>query len=110
MTLFLHKVESKLSAERQTMLRTARNREKVFEGRKVLLVDDDVRNIFALASALEQKGLQVEIGRNGFEALVQAGRGARHRPGADGRDDARHGRPGGHAPHPRQSEASRSCR
>ena len=68
-TLFLHTVESRLSTERQTMLRTARNREKVFEGRKVLLVDDDVRNIFALASALEQKGLQVEIGRNGFEAL-----------------------------------------
>ena len=68
-TLFLHTVESKLSAERQTMLRAARNREKVFEGRKVLLVDDDVRNIFALASALEQKGMQVEIGRNGFEAL-----------------------------------------
>jgi len=68
-TLFLHTVESKLSAERQTMLRSARNREKVFEGRKVLLVDDDVRNIFALASALEQKGLEVEIGRNGFEAL-----------------------------------------
>jgi signal transduction histidine kinase/CheY-like chemotaxis protein/CHASE3 domain sensor protein len=68
-TLFLHTVESKLSAERQTMLRTARNREKVFEGRKVLLVDDDVRNIFALASALEQKGMEVEIGRNGFEAL-----------------------------------------
>jgi len=68
-TLFLHTVESRLSQERQTMLRTARNREKVFEGRKVLLVDDDVRNIFALASALEQKGLQVEVGRNGFEAL-----------------------------------------
>ena len=68
-TLFLHTVESKLSAERQTMLRSARNRENVFEGRKVLLVDDDVRNIVALASALEQKGLQVEIGRNGFEAL-----------------------------------------
>jgi CheY-like chemotaxis protein/CHASE3 domain sensor protein len=68
-TLFLHTVESRLSAERQSMLRSARNREKVFEGRKVLLVDDDVRNIFALASALEQKGLEVEIGRNGFEAL-----------------------------------------
>jgi CheY-like chemotaxis protein len=68
-TLFLHTVESRLSQERQSMLRTARNREKVFEGRKVLLVDDDVRNIFALTSALEQKGLAVEIGRNGFEAL-----------------------------------------
>jgi CheY-like chemotaxis protein len=70
-TLFLHAVESQLSAERQTMLRNARNREKVFEGRKVLLVDDDVRNIFALASALEHKGLAVEIARNGFEALAK---------------------------------------
>lgn len=68
-TLFLHQVESKLSAERQTMLKIARSRDKVFEGRKILLVDDDVRNIFALTSALEQKGLRVEIGRNGFEAI-----------------------------------------
>ena len=68
-TLFLHKVESELSAERQTMLQTARSRDRVFEGRKILLVDDDVRNIFALTSALEQKGVQVEIGRNGFEAI-----------------------------------------
>jgi len=68
-TLFLHKVEAELSNERQTMLRTARNRDKVFEGRKVLLVDDDVRNIFALTSALEHKGAFVEVGRNGREAL-----------------------------------------
>uniref|UniRef100_UPI00356B1A88 response regulator n=1 Tax=Polaromonas sp. TaxID=1869339 RepID=UPI00356B1A88 len=47
----------------------ARSRDKAFEGRKVLLVDDDVRNIFALTSALEQRGLLVEIGRNGFEAI-----------------------------------------
>ncbi|RYX89625.1 MAG: response regulator [Comamonadaceae bacterium] len=70
-TLFLHKVESELSAERQTMLKTARSRDRVFEGRKVLLVDDDVRNIFALTSALEQKGMQVVVGRNGFEAISQ---------------------------------------
>ena len=68
-TLFLHKVESRLSHERQTMLKTARSRDKVFEGRKILLVDDDVRNIFALTSALEQKGAIVVIGRNGFEAI-----------------------------------------
>ena len=68
-TLFLHKVESQLSHERQTMLKTARSRDKVFEGRKVLLVDDDVRNIFALTSALEQKGAIVVIGRNGREAI-----------------------------------------
>ncbi|HDS1735888.1 response regulator [Pseudomonas sp. BP8] len=70
-TLFLHKVESQLSNERQRMLKTARSRDKVFEGRKILLVDDDVRNIFALTSALEHKGAIVEIGRNGREALEQ---------------------------------------
>lgn len=68
-TLFLHKVESRLSHDRQKMLKTARSRDKVFEGRKVLLVDDDVRNIFALTSALEQKGAVVVIGRNGHEAI-----------------------------------------
>ncbi|WP_028946111.1 response regulator [Pseudomonas vranovensis] len=68
-TLFLHKVESTLSHERQRMLKTARSRDKVFEGRKLLLVDDDVRNIFALTSALEHKGAVVEIARNGREAI-----------------------------------------
>ncbi|MCX4067454.1 response regulator [Pseudomonas rhodesiae] len=68
-TLFLHKVESQLSHERQKMLKTARSRDKVFEGRKILLVDDDVRNIFALTSALEHKGAVVVIGRNGREAI-----------------------------------------
>ncbi|MBD8472698.1 response regulator [Pseudomonas sp. CFBP 8770] len=68
-TLFLHKVESQLSHERQKMLKTARSRDKVFEGRKILVVDDDVRNIFALTSALEHKGAIVEVGRNGREAI-----------------------------------------
>ncbi|KAF1007354.1 MAG: Sensory/regulatory protein RpfC [Pseudomonas fluorescens] len=68
-TLFLHQVESRLSHERQKMLKTARSRDKVFEGRKILLVDDDVRNIFALTSALEHKGAIVVIGRNGREAI-----------------------------------------
>ncbi|BCA31334.1 response regulator [Metapseudomonas otitidis] len=68
-TLFLHKVESELSSERQKMLKTARSRDRVFEERRILLVDDDVRNIFALTSALEQKGARVEIARNGREAL-----------------------------------------
>ena len=70
-TLFLHKVEASLPAEQQSLLKTARSRDRVFEGRKVLLVDDDVRNLFALTSALEQKGLQVETSRNGFEALAK---------------------------------------
>jgi CheY-like chemotaxis protein/two-component sensor histidine kinase len=70
-TLFLHKVESTLSSERQTMLKSVRGRDRVFEGRTILLVDDDVRNVFALTSALEQRGAHVEVGRNGFEALAK---------------------------------------
>lgn len=68
-TLFLHKVESQLSSERQTMLKAVRSRDRVLEGRRILLVDDDMRNIFALTGALEQKGALVEVARNGFEAL-----------------------------------------
>ncbi|MDD4972716.1 MAG: response regulator [Bacteriovorax sp.] len=68
-TLFLHRVESKMPADRQKMLKMARSREQVFEGRKILVVDDDIRNIFALTSALEQKGATIIVGRNGHEAL-----------------------------------------
>lgn len=53
------------------MLKTARSRDKVFEARKILVVDDDVRNIFALTSALEHKGAVVEIARNGLEAIAK---------------------------------------
>lgn len=70
-TLFLHKVEAELSSEHQRMLKTARSRDKLFEGRRLLLVDDDVRNIFALSSALEHKGASVEVARNGNEALAK---------------------------------------
>jgi CheY-like chemotaxis protein len=69
-TLFLHQVEAKLPPERQRMLRVARDREAVFDGRRILVVEDDVRNIFALSSVLEPKGVRVEIARNGKEALA----------------------------------------
>jgi len=64
-TLFLHKVESDLSSERQKMLRLVRNRDKVFEGRRILLLDDDVRNIFALTSPLEHTGAPVGTAPHG---------------------------------------------
>jgi len=70
-TLFLHKVESDMPPERQKMLKSVRSREKAFEGRKILVVDDDVRNVFALTSALEHKGALIEIARNGHEAIAQ---------------------------------------
>jgi len=68
-TLFLHKVESALPASQQKKLSAIRSRERIFDGRKVLLVDDDIRNVFALTSALEQKGFIVEVARNGIEAI-----------------------------------------
>ncbi|MFN4118694.1 response regulator [Acidovorax sp.] len=68
-TLFLHQVESELSAEHRKMLQVARSRESVLEGRTVLVVEDDVRNVFALSSILEPTGIRVEIARNGREAL-----------------------------------------
>jgi hypothetical protein len=68
-TLFLHQVESRLPADRQRMLRDARNRESILEGRRILVVEDDVRNIFALSSVLEPRGALVAIARNGREAL-----------------------------------------
>ena len=68
-TLFLHQVESEMPADRQRVLRQARDREALFEGRKILIVEDDVRNIFALSSVLEPKGARILIARNGLEAL-----------------------------------------
>jgi CheY-like chemotaxis protein/CHASE3 domain sensor protein len=69
-TLFLHQVESELPAERRRMLQQARDREKVFENRKILVVEDDVRNVFALTSLLEPRGAKIVIARNGLEGLA----------------------------------------
>ncbi|MBC8056765.1 MAG: response regulator, partial [Rhizobiales bacterium] len=68
-TLFLHQVESSLPVEAQRMLKVARDRDATLHGRRVLVVEDDVRNIFALTSVLEPKGAIVELARNGREAL-----------------------------------------
>jgi signal transduction histidine kinase/DNA-binding response OmpR family regulator/CHASE3 domain sensor protein len=68
-TLFLHQVESTLPAEMQQMLKTARDRDASLDGRRILVVEDDVRNVFALTSLLEPKGAKVELARNGKEAL-----------------------------------------
>jgi len=73
-TLFLHQVESNLPAERQRMLQQARDRESLLDGRRILVVEDDARNIFALTSVLEPKGVRVEIARNGREALAALAR------------------------------------
>jgi signal transduction histidine kinase/CheY-like chemotaxis protein/CHASE3 domain sensor protein len=68
-TLFLHQVESTLPEERRRMLQQARDRDATLEGRTILIVEDDVRNIFALTSLLEPKGIKLQIARNGREAI-----------------------------------------
>jgi CheY-like chemotaxis protein len=68
-TLFLHQMEAALPPDRQRMLKEVRNRDSALEGRRILIVEDDVRNVFALTSVLEPKGVKVEIARNGKEAL-----------------------------------------
>ena len=73
-TLFLHQVEERLPPDRRRMLEQARDREALFEGRLILIVEDDVRNIFALSSVLEPKGAKLEIARNGREALERVTR------------------------------------
>jgi CheY-like chemotaxis protein/nitrogen-specific signal transduction histidine kinase len=68
-TLFLHQVVSELPAEQQRMLEKARSRDAALEGRRILVVEDDVRNVFALTSILEPRGAEIRIARNGREAL-----------------------------------------
>jgi CheY-like chemotaxis protein len=63
-------VEGNLPAEQQRILREVRNREAALEGRHILLVDDDARTVFALASVLESKGAKLRFARNGKEALA----------------------------------------
>jgi HAMP domain-containing protein/CheY-like chemotaxis protein len=67
--LFLHRVVSDLPAEKQTMLARLHNSDEDLVGRTVLLVDDDPRNIFALSSVLERRGMRVLTATTGSEAI-----------------------------------------
>jgi CheY-like chemotaxis protein len=69
-SLFLHQVVSELPDEQQRMIRKARHRDALLEGRRILVVEDDVRNVYALTNILEPRGAIVEIARNGKEALT----------------------------------------
>ncbi len=67
--LFLHSVDAGLPAEQQQLPGPARQRDAAFDGRVILLADDDVRTIFALSSVFEAQGARLEIARNGREAV-----------------------------------------
>ncbi len=68
--LFLHRVEAKLPEQKRRMLERLHNTDAVFAGKRVLIVDDDVRNIFSLTSMLEDHGMQVSFAENGRDAVA----------------------------------------
>ena len=72
--LFLHRAEATLPSQTRELLGHLRTGDAPLHGRKVLVIDDDIRNVFALTSTLEQRGMKVvfaENGREGIERLHQ---------------------------------------
>jgi HAMP domain-containing protein/signal transduction histidine kinase/DNA-binding response OmpR family regulator len=67
--LFLHRVVADLPVEKQKMLDRLHRSDEALIGKKVLVVDDDMRNIFALSSVLERRGMQVLTAGTGREAI-----------------------------------------
>jgi CheY-like chemotaxis protein/HAMP domain-containing protein/GAF domain-containing protein len=67
--LFLHRIVGKLPPEKQRMLERLTSSDEDLVGQTVLLVDDDLRNIFALSSALERRGMRVLTATTGMEAI-----------------------------------------
>jgi CheY-like chemotaxis protein len=67
--LFLHRVENRLPAERRRTLEQLHDGNAVLRDKKILIVDDDVRNVFALTSVLEGHGMEVVFAETGAEGL-----------------------------------------
>ena len=67
--LFLHRVVADLPQEKQKMLDRLHRSDEALVGKKVLVVDDDMRNIFALSSVLERRGMAVLTAGTGREAI-----------------------------------------
>jgi CheY-like chemotaxis protein len=69
--LFLHRVIADLPIEKRRMVQRLHDSDEALTGKRVLVVDDDVRNIFALSSVLERHGMDVVTANNGQEAVQQ---------------------------------------
>ncbi|HKG21600.1 MAG TPA: response regulator, partial [Blastocatellia bacterium] len=67
--LFLHRVEANLPEPKRRMLEQLHQTDSVIAGKKVLIVDDDIRNIFAITSALERHRMNVVYAENGRDAI-----------------------------------------
>ncbi|MGA7482610.1 MAG: HAMP domain-containing protein, partial [Bradyrhizobium sp.] len=69
-SLFLHRIITELPIEKQRMLEKLNSSDEDLVGRTALLVDDDARNIFALSSVLERRGMKVLTATTGSEAVA----------------------------------------
>jgi HAMP domain-containing protein/CheY-like chemotaxis protein/signal transduction histidine kinase len=69
-SLFLHRVITELPIEKQRMLEKLNSSDEDLVGKTALLVDDDARNIFALSSVLERRGMKVLTATTGHEAVA----------------------------------------
>lgn len=67
--LFLHRVESRLPKEKQKIIRQLHKTDEVLNNKKVLVVDDDIRNLYSLTNALEEEGMHCLTAENGKVAL-----------------------------------------
>jgi len=68
-TLFLHRVEARLPKEKQNIIRKLHKTDEVLKNRKVLVVDDDIRNIYSLTNVLEEEGIHCLTAENGKAAV-----------------------------------------
>ncbi|MDB5273583.1 MAG: response regulator [Chitinophagaceae bacterium] len=68
-SLFLHRVESRLPKEKQNIIRKLHKTDEILIGKKVLVVDDDIRNIYSLTNVLEEEGMHCITAENGKAAL-----------------------------------------
>jgi HAMP domain-containing protein/signal transduction histidine kinase/CheY-like chemotaxis protein len=69
-TLFLHRVQAKLPAPKRLMLEQLQKSDPILANKKVLIVDDDIRNIFALTSVLERYQMQIVHAENGRDGIT----------------------------------------
>ena len=67
--LFLHRIESKLPKEKQNIIRKLHKTDEVLKHKKVLIVDDDIRNIYSLTNVLEEEGMDCITAENGSVAI-----------------------------------------
>jgi CheY-like chemotaxis protein/HAMP domain-containing protein len=67
--LFLHRVESKLPKEKQQIIRKLHRTEEILKNKKVLIVDDDMRNIYSLTNVMEEEGMTCYVAENGRVAI-----------------------------------------